>query len=237
MELSPKKKILIGAVVLAEIALIVWGLIYRQNRNQDFTLLQGRDFGGSTVLEIFLEHPSFPTSFEGFEILGFLVASTGRVSKLQLKDNNSGEVLGEATVLETVTRDRGDPDNLIRLFLIVQFSPTGDPNRNVMSWVLKEATRLRSLSFPTETTVLSEDQIKEIFPRGTLWSFIPLVDLSKEYLDKTTELTSYARRYYGGTTYPQLEKLFRESPDRHALLGEVSEPIMVLGIFELQTEK
>lgn len=188
-------------------------------------------------MEIFLEKPSFPTSFEGFDILGFQVASTGRVSKIKLKDSDSGKVIGEAAILETVTRDRGDPDNLIRLPLIVQFTPSSSPDRDVMPWVMEEAARLSSVSIPNSPPVLSKDQIEEIFPRGTIWSFIPLVDLSQEYLDKTTELVSYAQKYYGGTAHPQLEKLFQESPDRHPLLGEVSKPVFLLGIFELPLEE
>jgi hypothetical protein len=236
MSLSPKKKILIGAVVLIEIVLIIWGLIYRQNRNQDFALVQGKDFNGSMVLEISLEKTSFPTSFEGFEVLGFQVASTGRISKLKLKDGTSGELLGEATILETVSRDRGDPDNLIRLSLIVQFASVGNPDRNVLPWVLKEAARLSSISISSDSPILSEDQIKEIFPRGSIWSLIPLVDLGREQLDKVVELSSYAQRYYGGNTYPELEKLFQDSPDRHSLLGEVSKPIFLLEVVELPLE-
>ena len=123
MVLSLKVKILIGAAILSEIILVIWGITHRINYNRDYELVAGDEFDGSAVTGDRLENPPFPTSFANVEISGFQAASTGRVYNTELKDRDSGEKLGTATILEVVSRDRGDPDNLISLKLIVQFAP------------------------------------------------------------------------------------------------------------------
>ena len=236
MVLSPKVKILIGAAILSEIILVIWGITYRINYNRDYELVAGDEFDGSAVTGDRLENPPFPTSFANVEISGFQAASTGRVYNTELKDRDSGEKLGTATILEVVSRDRGDPDNLISLKLIVQFAPEGNPNHNLMPWVLKRATELSSSSIQIDSSILPEEKVKEIFPRGTVWSFAPLADLGREELNQMPELLYYAERYYGGKSYPEVEKLFLDSPDHHALLGKVSLPIFTLDVFEYLTQ-
>ena len=230
MALSPKKKILIGAVVLIEVVLIVAGIIHRQNFNNDFDLVAGDLFSESAILDI-REELSFPTSFTDIEIWGFYVTPTGRVYDQVLKDSQTGDVLGTATVLDTATRDREDPDNIKRLPLIVQFVSANDPSRNVMPWVLERAIELGSQDITVGSGFLSTEQIAQIFPRGGIWSFVPLLDLNREELGQVVEYTYYARRYYGANTYPNVENLIKESPDRHALLGEAGRPIFILATF------
>jgi len=231
MVLRSKKGVLFIAVFLIEIALIVAGLIYRQNFNRDFRLVSGKDFDKSAIFEIRFDRPSFPASFEEVEVLGFGVVSTGKVHKYKLKDTRTGKDLGVATVLDTVTRDREDPDNIKRLAFIVQLVLSDNPDRNIMFWVLKKAADFRSLSLGGNTEVLSDKQIAQIFPRGTLWTLIPLLDTGMEGLEQISEYSSYASRYYGGTIYPKIERLIKKSPDNHPLLGRASKPIFLLDIF------
>lgn len=231
MHLGSRKTIVIGVVLLIELVLIVAGLVYRRNFNRDFKLVAGEEFSSSAVLDI-RDELSFPTSFTDIEIWGFQVASTGRVREQKLRDSETGGILGTATILETVTRDREDPDNLKRLPLIVQLSLVSDPSRNLMPWVLEKAVELSPQEDITVgSEVLSVEQITRIFPQGEFWSFVPLLDLTREELGQVVEYTSYARRYYGGDIYPNVEKLIKDSPDKHALLGKASGPIFVLATF------
>ena len=222
--------ILVALILIIELILIVRGVVYRQNFQQDFDLVSSSRFDGSAVLDIRLEQAFFPTSFEVMETWGVLAVSTGRVYTQVLKDSTTDEEIGIATILEVVTRDRDDPDNIKRLPLIVQLAPAGNLERNLLPWVLESAIRLRSLPVEVSANVLSREQISEIFPRGTTWNFVPLVDLNREELNQVVEYVAYAERYYGGKTYPKIDKLFKSSPDNHALLGEASIPVLLLAI-------
>ncbi|GMR19067.1 MAG: hypothetical protein BMS9Abin34_192 [Patescibacteria group bacterium] len=230
MVLSTRSKFLIGVIILVEAVLIVAGVTYRQNFNRDFELVANEGFNRSAVLDI-RDELSFPTSFTDIEIWGFQVASTGRVYEYTLKDAQTGDEFGVATVLDTVTRDRDDPDNLKRLPLVVQFSLSSDPSRNLMPWVSEKAAKLNPQDVAVGSDFLSTERIAQIFPQGGSWVFVPLLDLTREELGQIVEYIYYAQRYYGGTTYPDVEKLIKDSPDKHALLGEAGKPIFILATF------
>ncbi|NIT04403.1 hypothetical protein GTO10_05895 [Candidatus Saccharibacteria bacterium] len=231
MALTARTKVLIGVVLLVELILIAVGVMYRQSINRDFELVADEFFGYSAVLDTTLDPPSFPTSFESLWVpYGLKVVSTGEVSAYQMKDRQTGEILGNSIVLETVTRDRSDPQRLKRLPLIVQFSLVGDPSRNVMPWVLERAVKESSKNVTVGNKILSQDQISQIFPRGTIWGVAPLLYLNIEELGQLAEYLAYTRRYYGGSEYPNVARLMVESPDHHPLLGEPSIPIVVLDV-------
>lgn len=234
MILSTRSKILIGAIILAEIILLILGFNYRRSFNEDFELVSGEVFDKSVVLEMYLDQPSFPTSFESMETLGLQLASTGRVYEYQLTDSEAGTTLGTAIVLEMIARERDDPDNLKKIPAIVQFIPASDPNRNVMPWVLERAAELGSVEISEE--ILSEEQVAQVFPRGTIWLVIPLFDLNKEELEQLVEYGSYAEKYYGGSIYPKLDDMIKDAPDKHPILSEAPQPIFLLDIFSIFDE-
>jgi len=230
MTLSNRSRVLIGLIVLIEAVLIVAGLTYRQKVSRDFELVSEERFNTSAVLDIHIDQEFFPTSFESMETWGILAVSTGRVYGRVLKDAESGDEIGTATILEVAARDRGDPDRVKVLPLVVQFARLNDPGRNLMPWVLESASDLRPAGLNAGPDILSGEQVAQVFPRGTIWVFVPLTDLSREELGQLVEYKNYVGRYYGGDAYPGLAKLFKESPDRHALLGEASGPIFLLAI-------
>lgn len=233
MFLSPRKRVLIAAVLLVEVVLIVAGVYYRHRTNEYLTLTSGltEDFGETAVLEIHLDKPSFPTSFTSMECLGFLTASTGKVSDYKMKDSNTGEVVALASVLETVARDRDNPTKPKVLSLVVQLVSISSPERNVIPWVVRRAAELRSQEVP-EDTPLTKEQLTQLFSKGTVWVFVPFLSLDKEETDQLVEYSSYIARYYGGFSYPKLENLVGEGADHHPTLGVASKPIPLLDIFQ-----
>lgn len=228
MALSRKVKILIGAVALVQIALIVAGINYRQNWNRDFQLVSGEFFGGAAVHNVNYE-PSFPTNYGNVELRGIQAASTGEVYERILKDEETGELLGVATILKTVTRERDALNILKRISFIVQFVSATNTDRNILPWVLGRAATLnKEAALPSRT--LTPEEVSQILPRGTIWVFVPLVDLTLDELSQTIEYSYYSRRYFGGSIYPNLNRLFRKSPDSIDLLGKASIPIPLLDI-------
>ncbi len=223
--------VVILVLVVLEVALVIWGIIYRRDVNRDFSLVSsviGPE--DSAVVDIRLEKDFYPTSFEQMETWGVLASPTGRIYNRELKNAKTGEILGTATVVEVMTRDRGDPNRLKRFPLIVQFTPLDSPKRNIMPWVLEKAAELSSRNIPAGSEALPLEQVAQIFPRGEMWVFVPLIDLDREELNRIAELKFYTEIYYGGTTYPRLTDLFKESPDRHVLLGKASIPILLLAV-------
>lgn len=168
--------------------------------------------------------PSFLSSFARIEGRGILTVSTGKISHSVVKDRESGEVFGQAKILETFTRD--NLGRIEKLEFIVQLSPSGNLSRNVIPWIISRASQFQSLPEPGYGEVLGEEALSQLFSKGSQWVFIPLLDLNSEgVFEALPEYRYYAQRYYGD----EIGKFqnFVEAK----LLGIYRNPILLLDIF------
>lgn len=170
--------------------------------------------------------PSFPSSFVQLEGTGILAVSTGKISEFEFLDAASGEAVGKARVLDTVTKN--SEGKLKKIRLILQLSLTTNPQRNLIPWITAKASQLRTLSEPESGRIMTNDQLSLIFPKGSKWIFIPVLELDSDNIWKSLpEYQSYARSYYG-------EKLaeFRSFVES-GLSGSWKMPIPLLDVFYL----
>lgn len=170
--------------------------------------------------------PSFPNPLAQLSGPGITVIATGKLSNFELVEAESGKTIGRASILETVTKDSAG--KLKKLRFILQLSPTGDPQRNLIPWIIARAADLQGLSGTKSSEIATNDQLAQIFSRGSKWIFIPITDLSSDDIWKPLpEYQFYARSYYG-------DKLanFRAFIE-DGLLGSWKKPILLLDIFYL----
>ena len=206
MALNRTAKILIGLLVMAEIALLVWGIFYRRDLNRDFQLYFDLPPENGISFTDTLNFPSFPipVEFEGEELNLPVYGSvaTGRVLERNLRNRQTSELLGTLTAVEVVTSGLRS-GQVSRIPLVVQFSLTSDPERNVMPWVLKTAAEQTDFPLTVNNILVSKDDIARVFSRGSVWNLVPALDLNLPELASLVEYEAYLQRYYGGLTYEE----------------------------------
>lgn len=194
MDIRKTFAIIIFALGIISLAFL---FIFLQRRNlaEDEELV--RDISGSSnVISKVYFSPSFPSSFETLDKVGLIVTSTGRLSNFELRDSHSGEVFAQGKVLETITKDVNE--KLEKISFVIQLALLSNPERNISSWIVKKAAELQSISIKEESSMLSDNTLSNIFPRGSRWVFIPLLEIDSEEIDESLpEYQHYAQKYHG----------------------------------------
>lgn len=127
-----------------------------------------------------------------------LVVSTGKLSDSTIK-GASGEVLGNATVLDVVAKDsKGDAENLQ---IIVQIFLKSDPSNDLIPWLANIASFTKGLEeYSDNPKTYSLDELFQIFNENSVWLITPLVDFDAHkglFAQKNQEYVFFARQYYG----------------------------------------
>jgi len=148
--------------------------------------------------------------------------STGKVHSYKMEDADTGEHIADASVLVVVTKDNGG--NTKTLEIVLQIFPTNNPEINIFPGMLNTISQINSISFPDNKA--SNAQLEEFFPRGSEWSFFPLVDHFLQYPTGEWEAlyAEYSKRYYGKNVTTIKE--FLES----GLTKNYDKPLLILGM-------
>ncbi len=216
------QRALIVLLLILAVPLAVFGFRYWRDARESAELV-------STILESEVVKdvrfvPSFSSSFTSLEGKGILAVSTGEVSRAKLRDRSTGKIIAESSVLKVVTKN--NEGEAQRLLFVLQLTPINSPQRNLIPWITQKAAQLRSLSLSADNDLLTDEQLTQLFPKGSRWIFLPLIDLdSEEIQESIVEYSSYTQKYYGDT-FSSL-KTFIESD----LSGRYSKPILLLDIF------
>ena len=212
--------ILISTLALVGFIAVRYYLDYRSSMVLTESISAGE--GVSSVLFV----PSFPSPFVQLNGTGILAVSTGEVSDSEFINAQSGETIGKASVLDTVTRD--SVGKLKEIRFILQLSSIANSQRNLIPWINTRAFQLRKLLKPKSGENITNNQLAQIFPKGSKWILIPALDLdSIDIWETLPEYQFYVRSYYGG----KLAK-FRNFVER-GLSGSWKMPIPLLDIFYL----
>lgn len=219
----------VGGIFLVSVLVLSGTLLFRYYQNYRSLIELTKPTSGFEIVSSIQYTPSFPTPFAQVDGKGVWVVSTGKISNLMLKDHQSSEALGEASVLEMVTRD--NRKRVEKMRFILQLSSISDPRRNLIPWVVSQASQLRSLAKPPGDALLSRDKLAQLFPEGSQWIFVPFLEPDSEaVLESLPEYRFYAQRYYGN----DLDNIrsFIEAD----LLGSYKDPILVLDIFHFSKQ-
>ena len=122
--------------------------------------------------------------------------STGKVSGYKMKDSNSGVHIANASILTVVTKDDNGNNKTIKILL--QMFPVESPDLNIYPNIVQILSQINP-ELISDNNKLTNTQLKEAFPRGTEWYFIPLIDPSLELLTEEggDEYDDYISKYYG----------------------------------------
>ena len=214
---TSRRKFIIAIILIAEAVLIVLGINYRKTQaEREAVLLDiGITVDISSVIDVELS-PSFPTSFDTVDVTGIFLVSTGNISNLELKDGSTGEVIAQSSILETVAYDSNG--KVKRLLFVLQLSPITSPDRNVMPWVVQK------------DEMLSNEQLAQLFPKGSPWLFIPFLNLGEDEVKEfLVEYGSYAQRYYRDSLSSLQDFI------NNGLVGGYSKPILLLDLLSKDT--
>ncbi len=211
-----KKLLVLTPLILAALAFLGLFFWYRtQVGKADRALLkESYNYG---LVEKVLFTPSFPSPFSQGESLGILASSTGRVREKTLRNSQTGERLGEALLLEIVTEDEAGEAQY--LDFIIQFS-AGEKGESLAPWIFSKAAPADQGSVVPR----SSEEAAELFPRGSAWIFVPLLDTKSKLLGLIPTYRTYAGWYYGGRE-EKLQKFVEGG-----LRGTSSSPLFVLDI-------
>ena len=220
-KLTSKRKVLIilGALVLIGV-IILFFYLSDQKKNKNIALISSIPVGEG--IQVFEQESTEKTSDTITEEMVINTVSTGEVRSYKMEDADTGEYIADASVLVVVTKDNGG--NTKTLEIILQIFPTNDPEKNVFPAVLKTLSLINSTSFPSDKA--SNTQLEELFPRGSEWSFFPLVDpFSRFPLDTPEALfAEYSKKYSGKNV--ALIKEFLES----GLTKNYDKPLLIIGM-------
>ncbi|GMR19390.1 MAG: hypothetical protein BMS9Abin34_527 [Patescibacteria group bacterium] len=211
----------VAFILTVVVLLLAGGFWYRRSVRSAKELVSSIT-SGSAVNKVGFQ-PSFPSSFVEWDGFGVTVVSTGQASDYEIRDRATSKVLASSQILETMSK--GKDGKVKKIYFTVQLTPILSPQRSINSWIIKRAAELGP-------QILSEDEpytletIKELFPRGSKWVFVPFLDLETEEVRKALlEYQFYAKAYYG----KDLSKI--RSYVENGLLGNWSKPIFPLDIF------
>lgn len=196
-------KLLLAISVLVEVGLLIWGVFYRRDLNRDYQLFLDKSTNSGLLFTADLQPPSFllpPAVSEINNMAVYGAVATGRVYEQPLRSRQSGNILGKATAVEVVTTGPG-LGKTERISLVVQFALSSDPARNAMPWVLQTASGFSEVPVAVGDSLLSKDEIARIFSRGTVWNFVPALDLNLPELRELVEYKTYVQSYYDGSIY------------------------------------
>ena len=213
------------ALIFVAIVTLLWGGFEYWQSIRDIQELASSIVPGSAVSNVGFQ-PSFPSSFVQLEGTGILAVSTGEISEFEFLNANSGETIGKASVLDAVTKNA--EGKIKRMSFVLQLSLTTNPQRNLIPWITAKASQLRARPNSESGKIMTNDQLAQIFSKGSKWIFIPVLDLdSGEIWESLPEYQFYARSYYG-------EKLteFRDFVES-GLSGSWQRPVPLLDIFYL----
>ena len=133
------------------------------------------------------------------KIYSIVAVSTGEIEEVDLKDP-VGNILGRATVLKVLSVDDGGKPK--KLGVALQIFPNG-VSANITPWFIKFSANFRGVVINSDpSTGVSKEEIRNVFQRGTWWSFTPLYDLNSPLISEELkeDYIPLARKYYQNGT-------------------------------------
>lgn len=208
-------------IFIAAAALLAGGVWYWQS-NSIVKELVSLITPGSAVNKIGFQ-PSFPSSFADWDGYGITVVSTGKVFSRKIKYDATGEIIADSHILETLSKGGGG--KVEKIYFVVQITLISNPQRNINSWIVRRAAELGSQTL-AEDKPLTLEEMQNLFPPGSRWILVPLMDPgSEEAREAIPEYIYYAQAHYG-EDLPELRKYVESS-----LLGNFRKPLFLLDIF------
>lgn len=130
------------------------------------------------------------------EEINLLAVSTGEVSQFTMENAYTGEPIGEATSLKAITKN--NQGQIIAIEIVLQISPLDNLNKNIIPAFIAQAALAKSATLPGEIGErLSQDQIAQLFPKGSIWLFNLIIETSFDLNQVEQEYSFYTKRFYG----------------------------------------
>jgi hypothetical protein len=171
-----------------------------------------------------LEEGIFPDPV--YETTSIHIVSTGRITDYKMKDNNSGEFIANANVLNAMTKDVNGKVKMIKI--ILQIFPVDSPDTNIYPTVAQIYNTIDP-NYYSDSLTLTNIQLKEAFPEGSEWLLIPLKNLSSNFIapEDIEIYGEYISRFYGDD-FVQIEEYIESG-----LVNDYNKPIFVEGLTPL----
>lgn len=218
--------IILGAFILIGVAAIFFFFLNWQKKSEYEALTsnisagEGVQVSKQTKTESALDPITEETEETEETVINTI--STGEVHSYKMEDSNTGEYIADASVLVVVAKDNDGSTKTIEI--VLQIFPVNNHEVNIFPAVLQTLSLINSTSFPDNK--VSNAQLEEFFPRGSEWSFFPLIDPFSRFpsVEGEAPYAEYSKKYYGKNVAPIKE--FLES----GLTKDYNRPLLIIGM-------
>ncbi|KRT67479.1 MAG: hypothetical protein XU08_C0002G0017 [candidate division WWE3 bacterium CSP1-7] len=153
--------------------------------------------------------------------------STGEFYELLMNDANTGEYLTKGVVMKVVSKNSL---GLAKSFdVVLQVTDPEDPQKPVTPAFVGYANKFEEEDRRIELSRLfSIDEIKNLFPRGSKWVFVPLG--SSDFLSGGYQKYAYLASRYQGSDYPEVQSYISGG-----LIGSTSRPVLLFDLLDFNS--